>query len=1283
MPTDKKSTVVKQTVSTSQAPEDSNKKIIVQAVLDTTLLGTDLLGDALKDATIAAFMKDGKLTSKLMGNLIALPTRIPGLAISLEQNIRDADGNFQKGLEETAKDFIIDKLLYSVLPPHIGMTVVVSEIFADGSYKLADKLEKAWPISSDLDEVGSEDLQALLRAPGAIVAAKDTLVGGIKHGVNEMSVLEGIKYIYTRIINAISFPEPLLPAPILQNRLLENKDIVPTNQTIQSDISPIAISDSPSHNPTEIIISAPVVPAEIGSQTHLGISCGIDEKQIALSLTATQTGVSTNIDAVSGSMTLFKTAGGDVGVSVAARVDTPNGVLKAGVSTAGSAFIGGTIAASPIVLGSVVSAAVIFGSIYGLVRHTHKKREAHQIPFLNYGLKENKDLALGVYNLSKRALKDSEARKFRESIKLSRAFATTPEEHQTLDLLSYMLDNPTSEIKSILSASYSDDKYKKLNANDFSKLYEYVFNKDIESFKKACDAGDAKLAQALCRKLIEKYPDNHTLVDANVHLSQLIEEKELIAPVLISGVKPEVSEVILPQRDQSEQAAPSILTSIPPAININNIIKSGHKGIFEYYQQHRDAIQSKPELLNQFKQLLQIELAQAIEKNDFTKINDIQKNLSTRTDFPVIYTQCEAAMLKGQLMAGIALEALSGAAVNSAKDIKDENARTLAVATCGSGEIGGKILSGIAQCKLEIIRQKEALSKELLSNETKSQRKIEIEAKLTKLNSDFDLLSSSKTYYVVSSIMDTLKKYHAHIYKIDPEEQTQYYQFWDGLSVIADTIGIRLDAIDGQVSPNTVAAATKVAAILVDTASDIFWGENINTSESALITTAVPMGTCAVARSCELASSIGAGDVLSIAESSASLGALGVQAATIAIEQFFPPEEVDKIIERGEYLPEDAWISGKAIYDGTKKTANQIQSALSVKTLTITIYSGSSWLYTAAGSAASSVLPSVITSYATGIGGAVAGGLTSAGAAVASYIPATLTLAAGSVSSTVMYGATAAGGAIASAPLTAGASGTTFVICINAAYAQKYLNLKILLINSEIAADKADFLLAREKLKRAKERDPSKEMSIIVEEKELLIELREGISTNSKDPLELADKILAFVKNNPSRTVDVYKAIKKIIMKTPLDNKTYLSDVVMLLKLNPAFSDLQEDNKEAGKNLVMMTSLFPMLWNMPPDMNADWRRPPSKSSIRINQYGSPRINISFGSDTAQRNSRFSMPHANLMNTFFRSKPVNPRTGALGLSLIGLSIAVGFFSTRTNHSIGYKTVALPSNFSNQG
>lgn len=580
------------------------------------------------------------------------------------------------------------------------------------------------------------------------------------------------------------------------------------------------------------------------------------------------------------------------------------------------------------------------------------------------------------------------------------------------------------------------------------------------------------------------------------------------------------------------------LSQILPAEkhDISIVILNTSKDVIEYYRQHADTINANPAISQQFEDFLSGEITQAINKNDFSKINELQKNLGVGEDFPTLRTLCEKANLNGQFCAGITIENMAEIAEFYAKSIEDKTVRNVSIAACGIGEIGGKIVAGVAQCKLAIIQQKETLAKELLAEKTTEKRKLEINNSLSRLNGQYGILSDSKTYYIVSSVLDTMKQYHAHVYDVDQKKQEEYYQYWDNLGTTANALGIALDIRNGTVSSNTIGAGIKVATA-VDTVSQQMLGSSLDLRHNPFVTYAAPMLISAGVSSYNL------GHGVAVTDSMLSLEIVAIRGTTMAIEYFIPPKEASEIIAKGEYLSEDSWVSAEAVHEGTKKTADQIQFVLSAKTIATTAYTGSAWLYTATGTVATAVLPTAVTSAATtagtaivsGVGSvgtvivggasAVGAGVTAAGTAAASVLPTAVTATVGAAGTAVAGAATATGAAIASAPALATAivvvAVTATTAGVNTAYIQNDLNARNILLNAHIDLNNNNLEQAIEKLKRYETLDTSQSTTHKmdpqkVKELTLHLEIINAIQSGKTENLaEFEKKLKENIKSNP------------------------------------------------------------------------------------------------------------------------------------------------------------------------
>ena len=267
-------------------------------------------------------------------------------------------------------------------------------------------------------------------------------------------------------------------------------------------------------------------------QSEVNASINTNGQETCFTVGGSHSDVSPKINDVSGNATVFYTATGGIGAAATgAMVFSDATAVSAGASTTGAGFASITIPISStgVVIAGValIGAAAIAGTIYGSIRHIHKKREAHQLPCLDYSLQENKDLALAFYNLSKRTLYwPGELDKLKANIDKSRHSATTPEQHQVLNLLSFVVEERMRpDIIATLSASYSNSKYHALDNEKFLELFEpYVeaLNENLESIKTAYEAGDIPKAYSLSLQLSNKFPYEDFVVTLKNSLAQEI-----------------------------------------------------------------------------------------------------------------------------------------------------------------------------------------------------------------------------------------------------------------------------------------------------------------------------------------------------------------------------------------------------------------------------------------------------------------------------------------------------------------------------------------------------------------------------------------------------------------------------------------------------------------------------------------------------------------------------------------------------------------------------------------
>ena len=1226
----------------SPKKDSSTASMLGDAVLGIGAFGIEYIGDANKAALIKTLAEKNQKLGRVEGALFVAPFWFAARGLELVQNTIDADGDAKKALSQTANDYVLGLGIYYAVPG-ASTPVAIAHIVSPFTDKLADAIERRWPISSDLNEVGSEDMQALLRIPGFFVAlegvVKDSIMtvkDGVLHGIQQGSVSSGTLFIYEKageaISNTLRFLEPV-EAP----------------KAASSTQIPSSSPSTPSASP---VVIAPTITRPAPTSPQFGASIGLDQNGPSFTVAAQQTNVSEKIDSIGVNARVFPTGTGGVGVAVSGKVDISGGTtLILGGSSAGAKFISGSIALSSagaaILAGTLVA---IGGTIWGSVRHIHKKREAHQIPFLDYKRQENKDLSLAIYNLSKRSLSSREVLKFQKDLSISRRSAKTPEELEVLQLLSDMIVNPTPEIKSALKASYSDDKYKRLNAEDFLKLYEINFNRDAKSFEEACKAGNLEAALADCESLIRKYPSNPSLIEAKHKLEEvqkhlLISSPEEPLRQAESTTQVQESRAIEPSESLKAETAEVLsqraLESSPIKIKVTML--NGHKAILDYFDENAEAIRANPELLKNFEALLSLEVMQAAKNSDFTKINEIQARLGA--DFPALDILCKIEDLNGQLHLGLAIESMAALAFSCAQQIEEETSRKTAVAACGLGEMGGKVIAGIAEYRLLVTQQNEKLSRELSFQEISPQRKAEIESKLVEINGQYGILSNPRTYYVLSSIIDTLKKYHKAVNKIDPEEEGEYDKYWDSSSTIASIAGLVFDFKNWRGSPSTIRAAAKIAEFV-----DKKTGNNLNLSESSLVTMGLPTAITATENVSTLysqpvdTSAIQTGTAA--LDATISLAAIGTRLSAMAIEKLFLEKEIAKLIEKGEYLSEDDFVSLEATCESAKKTADQVNITLFVKSAIVHSYIGLSW----AGAAVGYVLPASITSAAGAAAAATGAAATATGSAIVSVLPASVTWAAGVTAAAAGTAATTVGAAVASIPAAVVTGGAAFVLTglvgVNAGYAQVYLNTRNILINIEIATNKGDYLLALQKLEKLEKRIGA---SAVLEEKRLSLRVKQALTNNPAGLLALESEIIRFLEKNPEATL-----------------------------LNPFLQKCQEYrhsiNSKAteGEGLSKKVSDALSIVGLYLSMKKKPIRPSSEKYGTSSASASSPYRAASTAEAAQYNHPlvFSLPHYfdmpprhyvrppfNLRSqTIFQHRPsVNTRAGLLGLSVMGLGI----------------------------
>lgn len=191
-----------------------------------------------------------------------------------------------------------------------------------------------------------------------------------------------------------------------------------------------------------------------------------------------------------------------------------------------------------------------------------------------------------------------------------------------------------------------------------------------------------------------------------------------------------------------------------------------------------------------------------------------------------------------------------------------------------------------------------------------------------------------------------------------------------------------------------------------------------------------------------------------------------------------------------------------------------------------TVYGGGSWLYAAAGSIATSVLPTAVTTTAAAMGGAVASGAatvaaaattgaTAAAAAAASALPAAVTTAASTAGSAVVAGATAAGSAVASAPALAATGVAAVAVGANAGYAQRDINNRNIGINADIAINQGNHDLALEKLETLEKRGLSDKEAAQIAEKKLSIKIDQTMKSDPSKVIDFESEIHEALKKNP------------------------------------------------------------------------------------------------------------------------------------------------------------------------
>lgn len=234
---------------------------------------------------------------------------------------------------------------------------------------------------------------------------------------------------------------------------------------------------------------------------------------------------------------LYSTSDGKVGGIVEGTVLLGGGAtLVANATTEGTGLVALSIPLSSTAVVATVGAAagvIAIGltSYYGH-RHLHNKRAAHVPYFLTFDNETNEQLAMGLFNLSKRLNKGKEGlsnhqrKAFEKEMNAARKIASTPEQNMALDFLSNLMDTG-SALKSHFKHMYSNDTYHTIKDSEVVELikaYDALSVKSIDTTHNT-NGGDSSTVINSVASGNELTLINPISVDANNVINEIMPPK--------------------------------------------------------------------------------------------------------------------------------------------------------------------------------------------------------------------------------------------------------------------------------------------------------------------------------------------------------------------------------------------------------------------------------------------------------------------------------------------------------------------------------------------------------------------------------------------------------------------------------------------------------------------------------------------------------------------------------------------------------------------------------------